>query len=366
MKILYTVSNPYGMGADRWVYEGYRDAFLAEGHDFYTVSEFDDFEEKTLAVKPDLLMLDFGAFEVYCKRKVILPEFFKKIKSMGTVIFCLITLGVDKDDPPGRIDFFSKYVSFFDVFHSHHPPELTDQFPFKETFGKELYFIPAAANSRYLYPDKPDPKFECDICFVGSYYVLKKEMFKKVLEPLRKKYKVLVYGTGWNPLDILLRITGGFTRELKWERAVKLVNQKRISISQDDERKLYASAKICLNIHEYYPDGTIKGMSNEREFKIPAAGGFQLSDYIPGLERFFVLNKEIAIAKDAEDYLRKIDYYLKNEKERKEIQTAGAKRAIKEHTYRNRVKKIMELYKTLSSKKVSSFKIKTQNNYFEL
>lgn len=348
MKILYTVSNPYGLGADRWIYEGYRDAFIAEGHEFYTMSEFGDFQKKALEAKPDLLLFDFGCLERWSRTKPVPPEFFGELKSGGTLIFCLVTLGAERDEPPERIPSSRKYLPFFDLCYSYQPPETTHRF--QELSGRELYFIPPAANTRYLFPDKPDRRFLCDIAFVGSFYTFKKEMFSKLLYPARKRYKILIYGPGWTLRDRFLRLGSGVARRVGWETLTRLINNQRLTISQDDERKLYASAKICLNIHEYYeyyPDNASKGMLNEREFKIPAAGGFQLSDYVQGMERNFELGKEIAIFKSPEDGLSKIEYYLKNEKERKEIQEAGTARVLREHTYRHRVRQIINLYKQL-------------------
>ncbi|PJA94750.1 hypothetical protein CO130_02880, partial [Candidatus Jorgensenbacteria bacterium CG_4_9_14_3_um_filter_38_10] len=41
------------------------------------------------------------------------------------------------------------------------------------------------------------------------------------------------------------------------------------------------------------------------------------------------------------------DFYLKNEKERKEIRERGTKRVLREHTYHHRVKRILALYNSL-------------------
>ena len=63
MKILYTISNPYGLGADRWIYEGYRHAFLTAGHEFSILTETDDFEKVVLREKPDLFFWIFVSWK---------------------------------------------------------------------------------------------------------------------------------------------------------------------------------------------------------------------------------------------------------------------------------------------------------------
>lgn len=121
-----------------------------------------------------------------------------------------------------------------------------------------------------------------------------------------------------------------------------------MTITQDDERKLYSSVKVCINLHESYKDKTTRGFTNDREFKVPASGGFQISDYIPHLKMFFEPDKEIVLAKTPEEWFSKIEYYIKNEKERRKIQEAGTARVFAEHTYRHRVRRIMEMYNSLA------------------
>lgn len=351
MKILYTIANPYALGADRWIYEGYRDAFLDEGCEFSALTESDDLEKKLEEFKPDLFILDFAFFDLYHRRvKPVGAYFLEEIKKQGTKIFCLVGVGagVDREESPRQADLFQQYVRLMDICFSNMAPEVTKDF--EKSFNKPVYFIPHAANTKYYFPDKPNSRFSCDIAFVGSFYTQKKEQFQKFLSPLFKKYKVCLYGPGWTKRDKMARIGSGFSRRMKLSRLARFINARRMSLSLGDERKLYASAKICINIHEYYRDGTTKGFSNEREFKIPASGGFQLSDWIPGMWRYFAIGKEIVAVKTADEWFSAIDYYLTHELERKEIQERGTARTLKEHTYRHRVKQLINLYNALEFK----------------
>jgi len=65
------------------------------------------------------------------------------------------------------------------------------------------------------------------------------------------------------------------------------------------------------------------------------------------MERYFEIGKEIVAVKTSEEWFKAIDFYLKNEKERKEIQRRGTDRVLKEHTYHNRVKQLIDLYNSL-------------------
>ena len=341
MKVLYAIRNPYGLGADRWIYDGYKNAFLAEGHQFYTITELDNFQKKVYEIKPDLFLLDFCFLEKNVPK--LSYDTLLNLKKEGTKIFCSTDAGLDKENPQEkRIALFRKYVSLFDLCFSSNAPETMSYF--EGMFQKPIYFLPHSADTAIYYPDKPDPRFsDCDIAFVGSFYTQKKTQFEQLLLPLLNKHRVCIYGQGRGLKDKILRVGGGITRRLKLPFLMKAINSARITISPDDERKLNASAAICVNIHEYYNDGASKGQSVEREFKVPASGGFQISDYCIGMERYFELGREIVAVKTPEEWFKAIDYYLKNEKARKEIQERGTARVLKEHTRRHRVKELVEI-----------------------
>ncbi len=353
MKILYNILNPYAVGADRWIFEGYKNAFTAAGHEFYPVTERDDLIAIAARVNPDLFFLDFLPFRDYCRRvKDVPPEFLQSMRDRGTKIFCAVTIGMDKEeDTPEMIAYFKRYLPVIDVCFCNYSPETAAGF--EALYGRKISFVPHAADATRYFPEAPEERFACDIAFLGSFYTAKRPQFEQLLLPLMKKYRVRIYGSGWTLKSKILRVVSGGARRARIGWLVKLVNRNRMSISMEDERKLYASAKICVNIHEYYRDGVTKGFSNEREFKIPASGGFELSDYVPGMERYFELGKEIVAVRSAKEWFEKIDYYLKpeHEAERKKIQEAGTARVLQEHTYSHRVKQLMDLYAGLADRK---------------
>lgn len=346
MKVLYNILNPEGLGADRWIYDGYKYAFAKEGHDFYTLTERDDFHEVVERVRPDFFYLDFLALMEYSRRtKNVSPEDLEKLRSSGTKIFCATTIGMDKEqDTPDMIEIFRKYLSPRDVYFCNYAPEISGVF--EKIYGQKMHFIPHAADLNCYFPEQPIDRLKCDIAFIGSRYTQKGPQFQEMFMPLLKKYHVRVYGPGWTLKSRALRAIGGAARRYKVRWLQNFAAAHNIDIVDDDKRKLFASAKICVNIHEYYHDGTTKGFSNEREFKVPASNGFQISDSIPGMERYFELGREIVVVKSKEEWFEKIDYYLKHEDERKKIQEAGTARVLREHTYSHRVKQLVELYNT--------------------
>lgn len=73
-----------------------------------------------------------------------------------------------------------------------------------------------------------------------------------------------------------------------------------------------------------------------RHFEINGCAAFQLSYYVEGLERYYVIGAEIGVYLDPDDLVRKVLYYLDNEVERESIAAAGYQRTIMEHTFKRR------------------------------
>jgi spore maturation protein CgeB len=343
MKILYYVTFPDAMGADRWIYEGYKNAFLEEGHQFYTLTERDNFEKVVQKTLPDLLMIEFSCFVSHLRKGNIKSSFLPDVRKLGTKIFMMA--GTEYNDDKEYASLIKEYSRFVDIFYSNMSDQLMEGFTFLSQ--KPCYFVPHAADIKYFFPDTPDHKYACDICFVGNKLNSKKIMFKEVLYPVMRKYNVRIYGTGWTIKDKILRLASGFSRQMKIGWLADWVNRKRLTITQDQERKLYASAKICLNFHEYFEDGKNREQNNEREYKIPASGGFQMSDYLASLVLTFEPDKEIVMAKTPAEWFSKIEYYLTHESVRIAIQKNGTARVLNEHTYRHRVKRFVEMYNNL-------------------
>lgn len=57
-----------------------------------------------------------------------------------------------------------------------------------------------------------------------------------------------------------------------------------------------------------------------------------LTEYTPGIENYFEIDKEIVCFDNAEEMVDKITYYLEHEEERRAIARAGWERATREHT----------------------------------
>ena len=332
MTILYHISYPNGLGADRWIYEGWRNAFEDLGHKVYTVRDGKEISDLAEKIKPDLLMTyaslwDFNNW-VFARPLVL--------RRPNIVMFI--------DNVILKNSNFIKLVkegNLADLYFGERSEEAMADF--EKLTGKKYYLIPNAADKTVYFPTQPVKKYKCDICFVGAYLPKKKKVFKKIIFPLLKKYDVRIYGPYWTWKDLFLLAGNKLFRRLKFYLVADFLNKQRLILSAEEENKLYSSTKICLNIHERDVNGRDYDLVNQRTFKIPLCGGFQICDKVESLKKFFSEDEVIMV--DDSEWLEKIDYYLTHEKERKKIQEKGTERALKEHTYHNRVEQLLNLIK---------------------
>tara|TARA_R100001509_G_scaffold165380_1_gene146757 strand:+ start:14843 stop:15715 length:873 start_codon:yes stop_codon:yes gene_type:complete len=107
--------------------------------------------------------------------------------------------------------------------------------------------------------------------------------------------------------------------------------------------KKHAEA-VCstrINLNFCTSDG-----ASDRVYKIMASGGFLLSDDWKGREKHFKDGQEIVIFKSVEDLNEKIDYYLKNPQQRKDIANSALKK-VKKFNRANWAKRIIDIYEQI-------------------
>lgn len=102
---------------------------------------------------------------------------------------------------------------------------------------------------------------------------------------------------------------------------------------------VFKKSKINLNI-------SLRGIRSGiplRAMDIMGCGGFLLSNFQSDFLDFFVPDEDFVFFENKEDLLRKIDYYLIHEDERKVIAKNGHDKVAAGHTYRHRIKEMLAL-----------------------
>ncbi len=158
--------------------------------------------------------------------------------------------------------------------------------------------------------------YEHDVSFVGQPHGCRRDIVRRLEE---RGIRIALRGRGWKEGRIGL------------SGMIRLFSASRINLNLSN-----ASVSASLNAGGERPLLQIKG----RDFEIPACGGFLLTQENPELCEYFEPGREIAVYRDTEDLVEKIEYYLAHDEERERIRKAGYERFLKEHTMLARLEEI--------------------------
>ena len=157
---------------------------------------------------------------------------------------------------------------------------------FEKGTGHVYHTIPLAADAMLLRPIY-DPRFVSDISYIGTNLPDKRDFFEKYVFPLRKQYDLKLYGQDWNFID---RCLGWAQRVGQYFNLPGLRSLRKPKLQLEDEARIYTSSRISINAHESY-QRKYGGDCNERTFKIPLCGGFQVVDNVSCIKKYFVADK---------------------------------------------------------------------------
>lgn len=347
MKILYHIPSLDTIYAGRSIYYGYKHAFEDMGHEFRPLTADDDQEKVMEEYEPDILITSIGPYTF----KYLDLELVKKQKKKGMKVFVNTPLWKsvfaktrisEVSGLSGNKEYIKLITSgdFGDVYYNCCEQDDIRMEGFERTTSQPYHTILLAVD-RLIPEPNYNERFDCDVSFIGTYLPEKREFMQKHLFPLKRKYDVQIYGRDWTAFDRLLNFS---MKVGQYYNIPYLKSFKKFKPTLEEERELHRSSTIALNIHNHKI-----GLDdlNERTFKIPASGGFEIVDNVPTLHKYFADGIDLTIAKDTNDWFDKIEYYVKNPDKRLPIIKAGKEKVLKEHTYHNRVNQLMELYKSI-------------------
>ena len=183
-----------------------------------------------------------------------------------------------------------------------------------------------------------DVDYKYDVSFIGGSSPYRRWFVKELL---KKGITVNCFGDRWK---------NGRVEYMEMQEIFKLskINLNISNSTQYDVRYLMSHPKNILN--------TIRSSKNvsqtkARIFEIPVFGGFELTEYVPSLEDYFVIGEEMTCYKDVDEAALLIGYYLQNEEKRELIKTSGVRRARKSHTYKNRIIEFMNSIEVIYDKR---------------
>jgi spore maturation protein CgeB len=200
-----------------------------------------------------------------------------------------------------------------------------------------------------------------DVTFVGKAHGSRSQVIRRLQEA---GIKVDVWGSGWesgrlsqeemirvfNESRINLNLSNASTPVYCRPQSLLQRNIKRLfSMTRDSLFKTAVSARAD-NENQHYPE-QIKG----RNFEVPGCGGFLLTGKAENLEAYYEIDKEVACFDDMDDLIKKVKYYLCDEKLRETIAARGYQRTLDEHTYVHRFTEIFQRLGLLSGSLQSAF-----------
>ncbi len=109
-------------------------------------------------------------------------------------------------------------------------------------------------------------------------------------------------------------------------------------VLMDELLGIMRNSVISLNFSNSRGENQIKA----RTFEVPGAGGFLLTDEAQGLDRFYRPGADIAVFHGADDLIGRIRHFLSHPAERDAIARSGYERTRREHTYDQRMARVIE------------------------
>lgn len=345
MKVLYHIPSLDSIYAQRTIFNGYKNAFIDLGHEFRPFTADDNLETILENYRPDLFITASHSYY----RKYLNFDLIRRYRNEG--LFVLVKIDFwDSPISSMRINEarslkddkkFLKLIennnmgdAFFHVLEQDDPR----MDGFTKTTGYKYHTIPLAADKillKYMY----DERFEGDVSYVGSALPEKRVFFNDYVYPFGKNYKLRIYGQDWSRYD---RALGWIQRGGQYLNIKPLAKLRKPKLDLEDEARIYSSSVVSINIHEEY-QRKYGGDCNERTFKIPLCGGFEIVDNVECIKRYFVTGEELVIAETPKEWCEMVYFYLKNPDKRISIIAAGKQRVLRDHTYHNRVDKMIAI-----------------------
>ena len=189
--------------------------------------------------------------------------------------------------------------------------------------GLDAEYLPLAFDDR-LAGRLPDGERPHAVTFVGGVHPRVHAAGTALLERLAERLPLEVWGYGAEALE-----PGSPLRSRHHGEAWGL-----------DMLHLLARSRIVVNRHIEVAEGHANNM---RLYEATGAGALLVTEAADNLHELFDAGREVVTYKGADELVERVEHYLRNEDERREIAAAGRRRTLTEHTYARRAERLAEL-----------------------
>ena len=321
--------------------------YVAMEHDYGDPSRGPSFEQTNFKSALDgmgheVVQFDFMARDRAVGRREMRRELVQAAtrEQPDVVFFCLFTDEIDSDTlsevarSATTVNWFADDHWRFDDFSSRMAPALDwsvttdeDSLPKYAATGIKNVILSQWACNRYAYGPTDGP-LEHGVTFVGQAHADRPE----VIAALRDAgVEVECWGLGWP------------AGRLGHEEMVRVFGTSAVNLnlanSSTPPRTIRARVgKLLGRGSEVERPPQIKG----RTFEVPGCGGFELTERVAHLERYFDLEREVAVYEDTGGLIEQALHWTERPEERAAIAAAGYRRVMAEHTYDHRFEEIFD------------------------
>jgi spore maturation protein CgeB len=160
-----------------------------------------------------------------------------------------------------------------------------------------------------------------DVTFIGSYYPERARLLSNLVS-----YDLKILGGYWNSPWISKKLKDHVVpQSANGQRMVEILNRSKVTLNIHNTSDLKASAKV-----------------NMRVFEATGCGTFLLTDMPSGLSEFFDPGREVVCYSSPKELVELVEYYLESPEERQKIAENGQARTYKDHTYVQRVSRLLD------------------------
>lgn len=189
-----------------------------------------------------------------------------------------------------------------------------------------VMWLPNAADRDMDQPVPPDPRFACDIAFMGRGVSPGVDHSRsEFLVELSRRFHVRVWGQQWDQ----------WAKELNWDGSTAY---------GEDFARVCASAKIVLDIQPalWARSGYDALYSSNRMVKVMSCGGFCLSQGAPGVQQLFKEGEHAAWwYKSNDEAFAQIEKYMSDDRLREQVRRNGMEFVHRHHMLDNRVQNLV-------------------------
>ncbi|HXH73867.1 MAG TPA: glycosyltransferase [Bacteriovoracaceae bacterium] len=170
--------------------------------------------------------------------------------------------------------------------------------------------------------------YKYDVSFVGGFNQYRNWFVKQLA---KMGVKVECFGHGWK--------NGSVSNE----KMIEIFSSSKINLNLSNSASFdlrYLMSHPKNFVHSFYTKKQASQIK-ARNFEINYFGGFQLTDYVAGIEDYYQIGRELACYSGVEEAALLVDYYLQSDKDREQIKQAGQLMAKDRYTYTAQLKEAL-------------------------